>query len=140
MNETLNVLAGVVHSPYNPNTPYAPTDYRALANAYIHNAQNQREQQYMNVPQNYSYEGGLYTPPNQSFKPSVNDQISGFVDYLQSPYVPTDPMNRQQMRYAGTPRYQQWVDGLTMTPREVALGSQSAYPADIRAMSIYGGR
>lgn len=129
-------IPGVIHIPQ-PQNPYQSSNARALADAYIHNTRNQYEAQYANVPQRYSYEGGDPIIPNTVVKPSVNDQVRQAIDYLNAPYTPTDPNNPQQVRYAGTPRYQQWVDGVTMSPRDVALGNSSSYPADIRAMSIY---
>lgn len=129
-------IPGVIHTPQS-NNPYAPTDYGALADAYIHNAQVQRERQYANAPQNYSYEGGQPTSPNQVMKPSINDQIASAIAYMQEPYTPSNYADHQQRMYAGTPRYQQWIDQLTMSPREVALGSSSAYPADIRAKGVF---
>ena len=129
-------LHNTISVPQDPN-PYAPTDYGALADAYIHNAQVRRERQYANAPQNYSYEGGQPTSPNQVMKPSINDQIASAIAYMQETYTPSNYNDPQQRRYEGTPRYQQWIDQLTMSPREVALGSSSAYPADIRANGVF---
>ena len=129
-------IPGVIHTPQS-NNPYAPMDARALADAYIHNTQVQREAQYADVPQNYSYEGGAYAPPNQVMKPSINDQIAGAIAYIQEPYTPSNYNDPQQRRYEGTPRYQQWIDQFNMSPREAALGSASTYSADIRANGVF---
>lgn len=129
-------IPGVIRYPQSLD-PNAPTDYRALANAYISNMYNERDAKYANVPRNYSHSGGSNVPANQVMKPSINDQIESVLAYMREPYEPSDLNNVQQREYAGTPRYQQWIDQLTTSPREVALGSSSQYPADIRANGVF---
>lgn len=75
--------------------------------------------------------------PNQVMKPSVNDQVAGFIDYMTEPYQPVPQTERSyqlaEQSYAGTPRYKQIWDqwGIGINPHDKAMGSMSGYPKHI---------
>lgn len=145
MNENFYSLLAGVQNPqqFSANTGYLPPQRGYSPMELIEMERRMSAEQAM---QTMNQEIPNYNAPthqhqsNQVFKPDVLAQLGGMyndtVNYLNTPYVPASN-HPQELGYAGTPRYQQWVDRFTVSPRDVALGDYGRYPPSIRNNGVF---
>lgn len=145
MNENFySLLAGVQHpQQFSANTGYLPPQRGYSPMELIEMERRMSAEQAMNTMNQEIPNRPAPIPvhqPNQVFKPDVLAQLGGMyndtVNYLNEPYAPASNVP-VELDYAGTPRYQQWLDRFTMSPRQIALGDSGRYPASIRNNGVF---